>query len=539
MTFVEDWDQDGDGRTDVLVTRINRVYLHRNLGPDGAGGFRLANGVLLQANGQNIDLPNPRVDCADIDGDGDWDLFAGTQPGAIHLFENVATQGTPVFAQSQIIALSENYLISDAHSGVKVADFTGDGRLDFVVGRFWERVSTDDPGEPRDYGRLYENVGTPQSPAFERRWADGGAPYTERFQPCDAIRQNCVRAVNWDNAGGTDLLAGDTDGYLWYFRNEGTARFPLFATGEKLRLAGGALLSLASSGGHARPDVTDWNNDGRKDLLVADGGGWVTWFENVGTDADPALATGQRVYANGSPIDRGGRSSVLVCDWNNDGKKDVIFADADDGYVFFRNAGTDANPVLAAAQPLGLSFYTRPNLGSFVDWDGDGRRDFIGCNFENNIRFYRNNGSGQPGDLPQFPLPDGQAIIEPYTVMLTSGADAVDFNSDGDLDILTGQGHGGGHLRFFDRNDIDDTLNGTLPVVTVGGWTLTALGDFDGDDDVDQADFGYLQMCLSGSGVLPPPGCHQADMDGDLDVDTGDAAVFLACMNGAGHPPGC
>ncbi|MGH9363127.1 MAG: hypothetical protein ACRD2T_14545, partial [Thermoanaerobaculia bacterium] len=44
-----------------------------------------------------------------------------------------------------------------------------------------------------------------------------------------------------------------------------------------------------------------------------------------------------------------------------------------------------------------------------------------------------------------------------------SGADAVDWNRDGDLDLLTGQGHGGSGLRFFERDFIDDTLRGTRP----------------------------------------------------------------------------
>ena len=31
----------------------------------------------------------------------------------------------------------------------------------------------------------------------------------------------------------------------------------------------------------------------------------------------------------------------------------------------------------------------RPNLGSFVDWDGDGKKDLIGCEFEHIVRLYR------------------------------------------------------------------------------------------------------------------------------------------------------
>jgi hypothetical protein len=44
------------------------------------------------------------------------------------------------------------------------------------------------------------------------------------------------------------LLAGDTDGSIWFFRNQGEGSFSIFAPGQKLRV-GDAPLSLADSGG--------------------------------------------------------------------------------------------------------------------------------------------------------------------------------------------------------------------------------------------------------------------------------------------------
>ena len=96
----------------------------------------------------------------------------------------------------------------------------------------------------------------------------------------------------------------------------------------------------------------------------------------------------------------------MVCDWDNDGRKDLVFANFTDTYLFYRNVGTDAAPVLAAAKPIlpgdRKVTYVRPNLGSFVDWDGDGKKDFLAGEFENAVRFHRNIGSGKPGEEPQF-----------------------------------------------------------------------------------------------------------------------------------------
>ena len=67
-------------------------------------------------------------------------------------------------------------------------------------------------------------------------------------------------------------------------------------------------------------------------------------------------------------------------------------------------------------------------------------------------------------------------------------------------------------------------------------------GDFDHDDDVDQEDFGFFQVCLSGSGIAQPdPACEPAQLDDDNDVDQDDFAVFLACFSGANvaPPPEC
>lgn len=421
ITFVKDWDRDGVG-PDALVGSNHRCWLYRNTGTSADGVPKFADAIDL-----GIELVNPRFDVADVDGSGTWDLFAGTQPGAVHWFANGTKEG-------RVVAWDGKYLIGDAHSGVKVIDFDGDGLLDVVSGRFWERTDLNRPRARRDYGGFWKNVGSRTLPRFQRR-ARGG-PFTVQFQICDGVRQNSVRGVDWDDDGRLDLLAGDTDGFIWFFRQLPAG---VFAEVERLRA------NVTASGGHARLDVCDWNNDGRKDLVVADGAGTVTLFLN-------RAAVGERL----APIQLGGRASVLVCDWDRDGRKDLVLAD-DKGYYFSRNTGTDAAPLLATPKPIlfggKIVSYVRPNLGSFVDWDGDGRRDLIGCHFENSIRFYRNIGSGAE---PEFADPEGVTILQAESPQMISGADVLDWNGDGDFDLLTGQGHGGSGLRFYERTWLDE-----------------------------------------------------------------------------------
>jgi hypothetical protein len=474
ITFVKDWDGDGAG-PDALVGSNHRCWLYRGLGTNADGSPRFAEAELVETDGPA--LSNPRFECADIDGDGDLDLFAASEFGPVYWYENRGSRSHPELAPGQWVAWDGTYWIGDLFTGVALADFDNDGLLDLMAGRFWERTDLRAPEAPRDFGGFFKNVGSRTSPRFARR---AGGPCTEQFQICDAVRQNCVRAVDWDHDGRTDLLAGDTDGFIWFFRRTDEA-YPLFERGQRL-LAGGRPLCTAAAGGHARFDVSDWNNDGRLDMVVADGGGTVTLFLNQGTRRKPVLAAGQPLLAGGKPIQLPGfrthalvvtaRASVLVCDWNNDGRKDLVLAD-DKGYYFSQNIGTDHAPELLWPKPILFggkkATYSRPNLGSFVDWDGDGKKDLIGCNFENSIRFYRNLGSGAPGTEPQFADPEGEVLLQGESPQMISGADAVDWDGDGTLDILTGQGHGASGLRFCARAWLDDERRHSHPVVTIQG----------------------------------------------------------------------
>jgi hypothetical protein len=146
------------------------------------------------------------------------------------------------------------------------------------------------------------------------------------------------------------------------------------------------------------------------------------------------------------------------------------------GFLFYKNIGTDNQPVLdfpkwikAGPGEGKVITYSRPNLGDYIDWNGDGKKDFIACEFEKNARVYLNTGSGAVNEEPQFTSSaEGIVIVQPWTTQMMSGAEAIDFNGDGDIDILTGQGHGQSGLRFYERNFIDNTLNKRHPVVIAG-----------------------------------------------------------------------
>jgi hypothetical protein len=63
---------------------------------------------------------------------------------------------------------------------------------------------------------------------------------------------------------------------------------------------------------------------------------------------------------------------------------------------------------------------------------------------------------------------------------------------------------------------------------------LFAAPDFDRDGDVDQADFGTFQRCLSGDGLSLDAWCGAADFNGDGRINQKDLTIFRRCAAGPG-----
>ncbi|MBI4578489.1 MAG: cellulase family glycosylhydrolase [Planctomycetes bacterium] len=68
---------------------------------------------------------------------------------------------------------------------------------------------------------------------------------------------------------------------------------------------------------------------------------------------------------------------------------------------------------------------------------------------------------------------------------------------------------------------------------------VRSRADFDGDNDVDQSDFGHFQSCMEGGNRPIGESCLDADLDGDTDVDPDDLLLFLPCVGGPHQEPGC
>jgi len=186
--------------------------------------------------------------------------------------------------------------------------------------------------------------------------------------------------VDWDNDGRKDLILGENDGHVRIYLNTNTDADPQFSGYTYVQMGG----SDYDVGSYSSPFIVDWNEDGKKDLIVGDSGGYVTLLINVNTDADPVFNSANRVADGSGYMDPGSTVSPVVFDWNNDGKKDVLVGDGGGKIAFYENIGTNAAPVFDGyawlkAGPggntdLDTGFYVRFDV---CDWDEDGLWDIV------------------------------------------------------------------------------------------------------------------------------------------------------------------
>lgn len=446
-----DWN--GDGRPDLLIGGYvtGQVFLYENVdsNPDGTPVLQFR-GPLF-ADGQPIDVSwcaTPTV--ADFDGDGRPELVTGSmyvsptggetpapdRPG-LFLFRNTATPQAPHLTQVPFPLEGPwrgNYFLNP-----RFVDWDGDGLLDLIV------------ADPQCVG-LYRNVGTPTAPRFRRQ-----DPWRSSWVLCVA---HADWLGDWDGEGGIWSLNALGGQSVVLGRMIRRSNPPRFETVGELRTAAGS--SMVQPPAHGDPWAAaiacDWDNDGDLDVMVGDVAGFVWYFENVGTRAEPRFAEGQRLMlADGSPLLVGlppdtpvtdftalqGNRAVPACaDFNGDGKPDLVVGDAVGGVTYFENVGDARTPRFAPGHEL-LRLPGRVHVAA-GDLFGDGTPGLVlaasAAGEGQQVMLVRNfPADGRPGfQLPGTYLP---LCWIPYPQPALA-----DMTGDGDLDLMISSSYGAMYL---------------------------------------------------------------------------------------------
>ena len=259
----------------------------------------------------------------------------------------------------------------------------------------------------------------------------------------------CV--ADWNGDGLPDLIVGYQPAWkVAVYTNSGTLAQPVFTTLFNIQADGADIvMPPAYSCGSPAPFVCDYDLDGRRDLLVGDGLSGKVWFyRNTNTDARPVLAAGTLVKLNGSDLSVGSRATPYVCDWDGDGLSDLLSGDSSGNVHFFRNVGTAQNPVYAndvllQAGGSALNFGQRSVVRLF-DWDGDGKKDLVGSGSDY-VGWCRNISDNSIPVLAAKASLQAPASSGTLANIITGGRmrlEVVDWNHDGVADLLIGNWDG-------------------------------------------------------------------------------------------------
>lgn len=183
--------------------------------------------------------------------------------------------------------------------------------------------------------------------------------------------------MDWDNDGRKDLVLGGYFGYVKVYRNTGTDVAPVFNGFTYVKVNA----TDFDCGSYSAPDVVDWNGDGKKDLLVGEETGVINLLLNTSTGSVPAFAAQVLIQSAGTNLNAGSCSHPVAVDWNRDGKKDLLVGNAAGSVLFYRNVGTDNAPVfngyeflVAGGTTIDVGSYSRPEI---ADWNDDGYADLL------------------------------------------------------------------------------------------------------------------------------------------------------------------
>jgi hypothetical protein len=155
-------------------------------------------------------------------------------------------------------------------------DYNQDGKWDIIVGNDRYKNSL---GEESCDLAVYENTGTSQMPAFTLQTRT----YLDLV---NVFENNQIQSIHpafgdLDGDGDADLLLGDYDGNIHFFKNSaGVGNPAVFALEQEN-------YKNIDVGAMAMPFIIDLNGDGKQDIVIGEQMGNLNYFENIGSSIVP------------------------------------------------------------------------------------------------------------------------------------------------------------------------------------------------------------------------------------------------------------
>ncbi len=462
----------------------------------------------------------------DIDGDGDLDYFTSGPFSEVSFFTNIGSASSPLF-QLSAAALKDTSgteLFSERFSVPTFADIDADGDQDLFTGSSIGSIT------------FYKNIGTPSSPQFTFITSEFSGINIQGGPTAPARVMHGASGIEFfdaDSNGVLDLFWGDYfNRSLYYLKNTGTAQAANFMLVDSTYPNEAVIFT----NGFNIPQHVDVDEDGSTDMMV--GSVFPTseidnlqYFRNMGSNQEPFYMLQTKNFV--PMIDVGSRSSIAALDADGDGDKDMVIASAAGTVSVFRNSGTASSPLFGTQPALTFSlagdFYLTVTTG---DINADGKPDLLFGNFNGRLKAYINSGSGSTFAFEPFAY-----TLDSYDAGQNSAPCFADLDGDGDNDLLVGSS--GGTVVLLKNTGTNAapvfTTDASFTLADVGTDAIPFAADIDMDGLADiligniEGKIHHYEQTAPGASTLT----HRSEQFNGIALNT-QAAPSFADMDGDG-----
>ena len=385
---VTSYDQDNDGDKELVLGDIsfNCLNMMTN-GGSTESAWMIAQDTAFPSYNTSVDISTfPAAFFIDINNDGKKDMIAspnnksiGEDQRCVWYYENMSTSGHNFELQTQKLFVGDMVDLGTT-SHPAFADVNADGLKDIVVGTygfFSPGISTN----ARLY--LFMNTGTSTQPQYtlnSSNWLNMAdyAPNDYDFAPTFG---------DLDSDGDDDLLIGSNGGGLYCFKNQGGENNPMVMVQDFNPMWISMDVGIASV-----PALYDLSGDGVIDIILGERNGNINYFKNTGTPFDPLFANAPTVQRlGGINLQTTGQAvgfSTPTITFTTEGLTLVSGAQAGH-YEMYTNLSPSGDTLMVFNGSFGNIDDGERSHAAFGDIDSDGILDMVTGNYRGGLTIYK------------------------------------------------------------------------------------------------------------------------------------------------------